>query len=197
MFFSRRCGCAAFAPLFRTQVQKRKEYPEANEYYDEVKDGLEQALGTKTAAAHPMFGRALSDQAASFYAQGQIDKALVGFAAALESYKTAIAHGAQGVSEDDRERNTIRRIHAERANTQYNLATVLMSRLTDSGSKDEALVSQIGGLFTELVELYSDSDLDPRLKQIAAAAKDAKSHLEANICDATDATTDADAPPGV
>lgn len=169
-------------------VQKRQEYVEANEYYDEVKDGLEQALGAEAARAHPMFGRALSDQAAAFYAQGQADKAIEGFAAALKSYKTAISHGAKGVSEDDRERNSLRRIHAERANTQHNFAVVLMAGLTQGGKQvsnlDKGTVTTVRGLLTELVELYSDSDIDPRLHRIAASAEASLDHLEANYGDA-------------
>ena len=135
-----------------------------------------------------MFGRAQSDQAAALFAQGQIDKAIAGFSAALISYKTAISHGAKGVSEDDRERNSLARIHAERANTQHNLATVMMSGLTQGAEKmsdlDKGTVTTVRGLLTELVELYTDSDIDPRLDRIAGSAEATLDHLEATYGDA-------------
>ena len=49
---------------------------------------------------------------------------------------------------------------------------------------DKGTVTTARGLLTELVELYSDSDIDPRLHRIAASAEASLDHLEANYGDA-------------
>ena len=62
----------------------------------------------------------------------------------------------------------------------------MMTRIQESDNTDEALINNVRVLLTELVELYTDSDIDPRVQQIAAAAKKGVAELEANIRDKGD-----------
>ena len=55
-------------------AQKRGRFSEADGHYAEAIEGMAGALGAERAAAHPMFGRALSDQAAAYYSDGHAER---------------------------------------------------------------------------------------------------------------------------
>eukprot|EP00039_Didymoeca_costata_P020562 m.341676 g.341676 ORF g.341676 m.341676 type:complete len:467 (+) comp20340_c0_seq1:83-1483(+) len=146
--------------------QKRNDYNQARESYQEALDSLVVALGDENANRHPIFARALSDKAATFLLNGDQTTAVKGFKEALRVYNNAVEAGPEEIEKYGNGQESLERTTLERGNTKFNLAVTLLNNLEEN----EEVPSDIKQLLREIIEEF-DNALDVRAANLFTKAK--------------------------
>lgn len=143
-------------------AQKKGDFEQAQESYEEAMDSLSLTLGDDNAHKHPMYGRALSDKAAALVMNREFSSAIQGFKRAVSVYTNAVESGEEQILATGNGRETLRRTIMERANTKFNLVYTMLNTLTES----EPITDEILSLAKELVEELEKNGDDPKLSML-------------------------------
>lgn len=128
-------------------AQKQQRFTQARESYQEALDGMIEALGAEAAQRHPMYARAVSDKAASYFMTNEAVEAIAGFRTAIGVYDNAIASGEDEIAANGAGEESLARTVLERSNSRLNLALAMLQ----TAEADGPAVTEAREIFASLV----------------------------------------------